>query len=103
MRPCAAAAACLLLACASARPEPHPDLARLWHEYRALPEQRALAIAGDPRRDRWVAGISGGHASRREALADALAACQRRRALRRMQAACEPYAVGDEIVWSGPD
>jgi len=94
--------AALLLACASDRAVPHPDLAPVWRDFLALPAERALAIAGDPRRDRWVAGLSGGHATRGQAEAEALLECRRRRGLRRMQAACALYAVGDEIVWRSP-
>jgi hypothetical protein len=91
----------LLLACASDRASPHPNLAPAWRDFLALPAERALAIAGDPRRDRWVAGATGGHATRNQAEAEALLQCQRRRGLRRIQAACVLYAVGDEIVWRG--
>jgi hypothetical protein len=98
-----AGAGLLFLVCASDHRSPHPDLARVWHDYLTLPAERALAIAGDPRRDRWVTGASGGHASREEAEERALAECRRRRAQRRMQDACQLYAVGDEIVWSGPE
>jgi hypothetical protein len=72
-----------------------------WREYRALPEQRALAIAGDPNQELWVTGATGGHATREQAEAEAIAQCKIRRAARRMQAACVLYAVGDEIVWRG--
>jgi hypothetical protein len=97
-----ASAATLLHACATAGGSPHPNLATVWSGYSALSAERALAIAGDPRRDRWVAGVAGGHASRSEAEAEALTECRRRRAARRLQAACALYAVGSEIVWSGP-
>jgi len=60
-----------------------------------------MAIAGDPRRDRWVAGASGGNATRGQAEAAALLECRRRRGINRLQAACVLYAVGDEIVWQG--
>jgi hypothetical protein len=94
--------AMLHLACASAGSSPHPNLAEVWTSYQALPAQRALAIAGDPRRTRWVSGASGGHGSRGEAEQEALVQCRMRRAARRMRAACVLYAVGDEIVWAGP-
>jgi hypothetical protein len=97
-----AGAALLLLACASDGTSPPPDLAAVWRTYLALPAERALAIAGDPRRDRWVAGYSGGHATRAEAEAEALLECRRLRGVRRMRAACVLYAVGDEIVRRGP-
>jgi hypothetical protein len=91
----------LLLTCVSDRASPHPDLAPVWRDFLALPAERALAIAGDPRRDRWVTGASAGHATRDRAEAEALLECQRRRGMRRIQAACVLYAVGDEIVWRG--
>jgi len=58
-----------------------------------------MAIAGDPRRDRWVTGAVGGQATRSQAEAEALRQCRERRGMRRMQAACVLYAVGDEVVW----
>jgi hypothetical protein len=93
--------ATLLLACASEGPLPHPHLAPIWRDFLRLPAERALAIAGDPRRDHWVAEASGGHATRDQAEAGALLECQKRRGVRRMQAPCVLYAVGDEIVWRG--
>jgi hypothetical protein len=98
-----AGAALVQLACVSQRSLPHPDLARIWRAFLALPEQRALAIAGDPQRDRWVSGASGGHESLEEAEENALVVCRQRRAQRRIQAACQIYAIGDEVVWAGPN
>ncbi len=95
-------AALLLAACASRGLSPHPNLAPVWRDYVELPAERALAIAGDPRSIRWVAGASGGHATLEQAEAEALGQCQMRRGLRRMRAACVLYAVGEEIVWAGP-
>lgn len=91
----------LLVACA-ARNAPHPELAAIWRDYGALPEQRALAIAGELRQNLWVAGASGGHALRSDAEWEALRECQRRRKQQRMQAPCRLYAVGNEVVWPGP-
>jgi len=96
-----AAFAGLLLACAT-RGAPHGELTRVWRDYSALPEQRALAIAGELRQNRWVAGASGGHATPGEAETAALQECARRRLERRMQQACRLYAVGDEVVWPKP-
>jgi hypothetical protein len=62
-----------------------------------------LAIAGDPLRDNWVTGSAGGYLSREEALDAALGECGRQRARHRMRAPCQPYAVGSEIVWQGPE
>jgi hypothetical protein len=90
----------LLLGCASSGPQPHPELTGVWREYASLPAERALAIAGDPRHGPWVTGAAGGHETREEAEQEALVRCRMRRALRRLQAACVLYAVGDEIVWS---
>jgi hypothetical protein len=94
--------ACIALTvqgCAAPIPgEPHAELASLWRKYQALPAERALAVAGDPRR-LWVAGLVGGEATRGEAEFGALAQCRQRRAARRLQAPCRLYAVGDEIVW----
>jgi hypothetical protein len=97
----AAWTASLMLACASDQAAPHPSMASAWRDYLALPQERALAIAGDPRRPTWVAGASGGHATREQAEAEALARCQQQRQLRRMRAECVLYAVGEEIVWRG--
>ncbi|MBW2290088.1 MAG: hypothetical protein JRG80_05805 [Deltaproteobacteria bacterium] len=96
-----AATAVLLMACATQEASPQPDLGPVWRDYLALPAERALAIAGDPRRDRWVTGASGGHATPDRATAEALLQCRIRRGMRRIQADCVPYAVGDEIVWRG--
>ena len=95
------ACAGLISACATA-PLPHRELAPVWRDYRALPAQRALAVAGELRHDRWVAGASGGHALRGQAEAEALRECRRRRMQQRMRAPCRVYAVGDEVVWPGP-
>jgi hypothetical protein len=93
-------ASLLLPACARHSASRDPELTRIWRDYRTLPPQRALAVAGELRRNDWVAGASGGHASRGEAEAGALAECAKRRAQRRMQAPCRLYAVGDEVVWT---
>jgi hypothetical protein len=93
--------AAVLAACASSSPE-HRELAPIWREYSALPAERALAIAGELRRDHWVAGASGGHELLADAESAALEECRRRRAQRRMQAPCSLYAVGDEVVWQRP-
>jgi len=93
--------AALLLACASGGGSPHPDLASVWRDYQALASERAIAIAGDPRRHRWVTGVSGGQATLEKAEEEALLQCRIRRGARRMQAECVIYAVGDEIVWRG--
>jgi hypothetical protein len=50
---------------------------------------------------RWIAGATAGHASAADAEIAALAECRKRRAKRRMQAACTLYAIGNEVVWTG--
>jgi hypothetical protein len=98
-----ALAAILALACAARSPEAPPGtLAAVWRDYRRLPEHRALAIAGDLRQTRWVSGASGGHATQSAAEESALQECRVRRLRERQQAACQLYAIGDEIVWQGP-
>jgi hypothetical protein len=89
------------VACASEGPKPHPRLVEAWQGYQELPAERALAIAGDPRTNRWVTGASGGHPTSLEAQESALAHCAVRRGARRLQEACVLYAVGDAIVWRG--
>ena len=89
-------------ACASKPSGPDQSLAAVWRDYRKLPDQRALAIAGNLRQNRWVAGASGGHATIPEAEASALRECGVRRLRARAEAACQLYAVGDQIVWPGP-
>ncbi len=88
----------LFLACAGDEGPKHGPFGELWQEYRALPDERALATAGDLTRTRWVAGASGGHASSEEAKEAALAECLERRSRRRLQAKCRVYAIGDEIL-----
>jgi hypothetical protein len=98
-----AALAALGLGSCTTRGAQHEALTRVWSDYSELPDQRALAIAGElERNERWVAGASGGHASRRDAEEGALHECARRRQEQRMQDACRLYAVGDQVVWPGP-
>src|SRR5262245_47958019 len=87
-------------ACATHR-APDRELGQVWRDYRALPDQRALAIAGELSRNRWVAGASGGHATSDAAKKAALRECALRRQRQRMQHACALYAIGDEVVWQG--
>ncbi len=88
--------------CANDLNAPHPHLVPVWREYLEMPDQRALAIAGDPRRGRWVTAASGGHATKTAAKEDALRQCRVRRKIRRLQPACVLYALGNQIVWHGP-
>jgi hypothetical protein len=89
----------LLCGCATKPNSPHRNLTQVWQEYLDIPDQRALAIAGDPRRSRWVSAASGGHSTSSAAQEDALRECRVRRKIRRLQPACVLYAVGKQIVW----
>ncbi len=73
---------------------------RMWTQYSALQDARAIAVAGDPSRI-WVAGMAGGQPTVEDARREALAACSKQRARRRMQSKCLLYAEGDVIVWRG--
>ncbi len=88
-----------LQACTSSDRPPHRELNRVWREYRAMDPARALAIAGDPREVRWVTAATGGHPDLESARAGALAQCAKSRQVRRIQAPCVLYAVGDQVVW----
>ncbi len=72
-----------------------------WRQYLELPDERALALAGDPD-FLWVAGAASSRATRRDAEQGALEACAVRRQKRRLQAPCRLYAVGEEVVWTTP-
>jgi hypothetical protein len=85
--------------CASPAHRPHRALTSVWRDYERLADERALAVAGELRGDRWVAGATGGHVDREAAESTALAECQKRRLEKRMQDPCLVYASGDEIVW----
>lgn len=100
----AALAAVCGLACAGPRTPPpsSADFERVWQDYRALPANRSLAVAGSLRRGRWVAAGAGGHDSVEAARSGAIEACRVRRERQRMRSPCRTYAVGDEVVWKGP-
>ena len=90
----------LAVACISnpSREQPHRGIERLWSDFIALPQQRALALAGDPD-GIWVAGAGSGEPSQAAAEKTALAACAAKRDARRMQSPCLLYATGEKIVW----
>ena len=91
--------AAAVLGCSSPGEPPHPNLTAAWRSFLALPAERAMAIAGDPRRDRWVTAASAGHPSKGQAEEGALSECRKRREARRIQASCVLYAAGSEVVW----
>jgi len=71
-----------------------------WRRYVALPEAKALAVAGDPR-GTYVSGIAHGEPSAEAAVARALVRCQERREDRRIEAPCRTYGIGNEVVEAG--
>ena len=98
--------ACLSgLACSSwlgeAKPRVPATLELLWRDYQALPDQRALAVAGDLDTERWVAGLASGHRDRASAREAALAECLAQRRRQRMQSPCKIFSVGSKILWRG--
>jgi hypothetical protein len=66
----------------------------------AMPSQRALAVAGEISRNRYVATASGGHESSADAQLDALAQCAESGSERGCRS-CRLYAIGDEVVCRG--
>ncbi len=94
-------AASVLVACGTPRVPPHPNLDRFWRYYVELPDQRALVLAGDPKR-LWVAGSAGGAETLSQAEERATQECKRRRLLRRLPGLCRTYALGDQIIWVDP-
>jgi hypothetical protein len=90
------AVACVVSA--PVRKQPHDGIAPLWKTFLSLPQQRALALAGDPD-GAWVAGAGSGESSQAAAENTALAVCAAKRAARRMQSPCLLYATDDKIVW----
>jgi hypothetical protein len=91
-----------VFACAQTPVKPDVTLTEVWADYRELPDQRALAVAGVLRQGRWVSGASGGHATSAAASESALRECEARRRRLLTPSACRLYAVGEEIVWQGP-
>ena len=94
-------AAAVITACGGARIPPHPSLDRLWRHYLELPDERAMVVAGDPRR-MWVGASAGGAQTSEEAVERAMEACKSRRRARRLPGLCRTYALGDRIVWLDP-
>ena len=95
---CTAGLATLAVSCATTRTEPHPKMESMWRDYGEMPDQRALAIAGDPE-GRWVGAATGGHSTLAKAEAGALEQCEERRARRRLPGPCRVYARGAKIIW----
>jgi len=84
------------LACGAPRSLPR-GATPIWRDYTEMPNERALAIASDGG-DVWVAGASGGHATRLDALEAAMAECEQRRQALQLSAPCHLFAVGDRRI-----
>ena len=79
---------------------PLPETTRFeceWKNYSRLQPNKAIAIAGD-RQGVYVAGYAYAQASEVEAVEAALAACEGRRADRRIDAPCRTFAIGQHEV-----
>jgi hypothetical protein len=63
-----------------------------WQRYLALPEAKAIAVAGDLR-GTYTSGIAWGEPTAGAAESRALARCQERRADRRIEAPCHMHGV----------
>jgi hypothetical protein len=68
-----------------------------WQRYEALPEAKAIAVAGDLR-GAYVSGIGYGEPTAGAAEARALTRCQERRADRRIEAPCRMHGIGNQVV-----
>jgi hypothetical protein len=77
---------------------PHIGVRDMWRRFEALPNERSMAISGNPDAH-WVGAAVGDFATQYEADVAALAQCKRRRTIARLQARCRIYARGDEVVW----
>jgi hypothetical protein len=90
----------VIAACAGWREQDrHPlESSKLWKQYEALPDEKALAIAGDPV-GLWVGGAAGGYDTPTRARHAAIAQCKKQRIARRTQHPCLIYAKGLDVVW----
>lgn len=71
-----------------------------WGRYLDFPGPKSLAVAGNPR-GVYVSGVASRSESLEEAIGEALALCDVRRAERRVEDECHTYAVGDRPVVPG--
>ena len=95
----ASLAALMLVAssCSTTSAESKGEFSSAWHQYTALQRHRAIAVAGELSRNRWVVGMAGSARSEDAAIEAALGECQKQRALMRMKDACRTYAVGEKL------
>lgn len=90
-----------LAACASSSP-PKSRFEREFQRYLSLPNQKVMAIAGDPE-GRWVYGYGYAFMSSGQAEVAAIEQCRTRRRQVGPDTECVVYAVGGRVVWQRPD
>lgn len=71
-----------------------------WKRYVALPQFKAMAVAGDTN-GVYVSGTSHGRSSWQEAIAEAYALCEKRRTERGISTPCRPHAIGEPQTGRG--
>jgi len=71
---------------------------REFQRYLSLPNQKAMAVAGDPD-GRWVYGSGYAFMSSGMALDQAMEVCNTRKRSIGPDAVCRAYAIGSRIVW----
>lgn len=89
-----------LVACTSSGPKKN-RFEREFQRYLSMPNQKAMAIAGDPN-GRWVYGYGYAAGSSGHAEVTAMEACNRRRNSLGPDAECSVYAIGSKVVWKSP-
>jgi hypothetical protein len=87
----------MMLSCASSTPR-KSRFEREFERYLSLPNQKAMAIAGDPNL-RWVCGYGYASASKGLAQDAALEQCNTRKRSLGPDASCVIYAIGNDVVW----
>lgn len=88
--------------CSTTSAEPRGAFASAWHQYEMLQRHRAIAVAGEIDRNRWVVGMAGSARSADAAIEAALGECRKQRAQKRMKDSCKIYAVGDQLRQKQP-
>jgi hypothetical protein len=83
--------------CTASKSGPKGEFASVWQQYTTLHPYRAIAVAGEISKNRWVVGMAGGAPSADDAIEAALHECRKQRELKRMTDSCRIYAVGNEL------
>jgi hypothetical protein len=82
--------------CTASKTSLNGEFASVWHQYTTLQQHRAIAVAGEISKNRWVVGMAGSAPSANAAIEAALRECRKQRALKRMKDSCRIYAVGNK-------